>query len=90
MSWVCPECGGVCGVIDSRTTGQGQRRRRLCKGCGGRFTTIEMRVQEGQRTIDLLGRARQVRREERHAIMLELADFLKAQDVVEESEESRD
>lgn len=47
-------------------------------------------VQEGQRTIDLLGRARQVRREERHAIMLELVDFLKAQDVVEESEESRD
>ncbi len=38
----CPYCGFEDSkVIDSRAAGQGIRRRRLCLGCGRRFTTYE-------------------------------------------------
>ena len=43
---LCPECGsGKVGVRDSRPYEingiKVVRRRRLCHGCGGRFTTVE-------------------------------------------------
>ena len=37
----CPYCGNKSKVIDSRSTGEGIRRRRECKACGQRFTTYE-------------------------------------------------
>lgn len=39
----CPRCGDDTRVSDSRPTAQGFsiRRRRICKGCGSRFTTFE-------------------------------------------------
>ena len=37
----CPYCGNKSKVIDSRSTGEGIRRRRECKTCGQRFTTYE-------------------------------------------------
>jgi len=38
----CPYCGFVGSkVVDSRGVGQGIRRRRVCLGCGRRFTTYE-------------------------------------------------
>lgn len=38
----CPHCGdGDSRVIDTRTTGDGIRRRRECNVCGKRFTTYE-------------------------------------------------
>lgn len=41
----CPSCGGIDSkVIDSRSIGEGIRRRRQCLGCEARFTTYE-RVQ---------------------------------------------
>ncbi len=41
----CPYCGGLeSRVIDSRSLGEGVRRRRQCLPCGARFTTYE-RVQ---------------------------------------------
>jgi transcriptional repressor NrdR len=41
----CPYCGGSeSRVIDSRSTGEGIRRRRQCPACSARFTTYE-RVQ---------------------------------------------
>ena len=41
----CPYCGGLeSRVIDSRSSGEGIRRRRQCPACSARFTTYE-RVQ---------------------------------------------
>ena len=38
----CPRCGGIeSKVIDSRSIGDGVRRRRQCLGCKSRFTTHE-------------------------------------------------
>jgi transcriptional repressor NrdR len=37
----CPYCGKKTRVIDSRSAGEGIRRRRECKACGQRFTTYE-------------------------------------------------
>lgn len=38
----CPHCGeDRSRVIDTRTTGDGIRRRRACEDCGKRFTTYE-------------------------------------------------
>lgn len=38
----CPHCGeDRSRVIDTRTTGDGIRRRRACETCGKRFTTYE-------------------------------------------------
>jgi transcriptional repressor NrdR len=38
----CPHCGeDRSRVIDTRTTGDGIRRRRACEACGKRFTTYE-------------------------------------------------
>lgn len=38
----CPHCGeDRSRVIDTRTTGDGIRRRRACEACGQRFTTYE-------------------------------------------------
>ena len=38
----CPECdAGDSRVVDSRTAGDGIRRRRECSSCGQRFTTQE-------------------------------------------------
>lgn len=37
----CPYCGSKSKVVDSRSTGEGIRRRRECKACGQRFTTYE-------------------------------------------------
>jgi hypothetical protein len=41
----CIRCGcGDCRVIDARATPkqEGLRRRRMCRGCGLRFTTVEL------------------------------------------------
>lgn len=38
----CPYCGEEDSkVIDSRVTAEGKRRRRLCRNCSRRFTTVE-------------------------------------------------
>ena len=37
----CPYCGGDSSVVDSRTTADAVRRRRLCGSCKRRFTTYE-------------------------------------------------
>ena len=37
----CPYCGGKTKVVDSRSAGEGIRRRRECLVCGQRFTTYE-------------------------------------------------
>ncbi|GAB4567797.1 MAG: transcriptional regulator NrdR [Anaerolineae bacterium] len=38
----CPHCGGTdTRVLDTRTVGDGIRRRRECRACKGRFTTHE-------------------------------------------------
>jgi len=37
----CPYCGNRTKVIDSRSAGEGIRRRRECLACGQRFTTYE-------------------------------------------------
>ncbi len=39
----CPKCGGDTAVIDSRLTTYNRiRRRRKCKECGYRFSTLEV------------------------------------------------
>lgn len=37
----CPYCGSKSKVIDTRSSGEGVRRRRECLACGQRFTTYE-------------------------------------------------
>ncbi len=37
----CPFCGSKSKVVDTRSSGEGVRRRRECKDCGQRFTTYE-------------------------------------------------
>ena len=37
----CPYCGKKTKVVDTRSSGEGVRRRRECKACGQRFTTYE-------------------------------------------------
>lgn len=37
----CPYCGKKSMVVDTRSAGEGIRRRRECKSCGRRFTTYE-------------------------------------------------
>ena len=37
----CPYCGNKSRVVDTRSAGEGIRRRRECKSCGRRFTTYE-------------------------------------------------
>ena len=37
----CPYCGNKTKVVDSRSAGEGIRRRRECRTCGQRFTTYE-------------------------------------------------
>jgi transcriptional repressor NrdR len=38
----CPYCGGDSQVVDSRTSPDGVRRRRVCNECRRRFTTYEI------------------------------------------------
>ena len=38
----CPYCGGDSQVVDSRTSPEGVRRRRVCNECRRRFTTYEL------------------------------------------------
>lgn len=44
------ECGSGTEVTDSNLSADREtlRRRRKCKNCGARFTTLEVRVEEGQ------------------------------------------
>lgn len=37
----CPYCGSDSSVVDSRSVGEGVRRRRVCSQCRRRFTTYE-------------------------------------------------
>ena len=42
---ICPKCGGRAAVVDSRTYPTGEvRRRRKCRRCGFRFSTLEAEV----------------------------------------------
>ena len=55
----CPKCGNVDDkVIDSRSVRNGDviRRRRICSGCGYRFTTYEEVVKAALRVIKRDGR----------------------------------
>lgn len=42
---VCPKCGGETSVVDSRPYLDGVRRRRECKECEYRFSTLEYTVE---------------------------------------------
>lgn len=63
LSLVCPKCGGPTGVRDSRGNAEASaiRRRRLCFGCGFRFSTFELVVAPGltpEGLMNLVGTAR--------------------------------
>lgn len=61
---ICPKCQGPTQVMNSRGN-EGRtsiRRRRKCKKCGHRFSTVELIVAPGlnpQVASDLIGSARQ-------------------------------
>lgn len=38
----CPQCGGETHITNSRKSCDSVRRRRECRECGYRFTTIEI------------------------------------------------
>lgn len=47
----CPECHYRSRCVDSRPCEQGIRRRRMCRKCGKRFTTLEVVVGIENRAI---------------------------------------
>lgn len=50
----CPKCNAVeTSVVDSRSTGQTNRRRRQCAACGYRFTTREITDEELQDLLNI-------------------------------------
>ena len=53
---MCPKCGSVHSeVIDSRLSpNNSTRRRRWCKDCGIRFSTVEIIVEEHEATKEKL------------------------------------
>jgi hypothetical protein len=55
----CPKCGSKALVIDSRNSNPGKRRRRECKECGWRFSTIETVLPESKQSE--LGRIRKLK-----------------------------
>ena len=51
--FICTYCGSKeIQTIETRPTAYGVRRRRICSGCGMRFTTAETRVQHIAELID--------------------------------------
>jgi transcriptional regulator NrdR family protein len=62
----CSTCGDDTRVLETRTSGGGIRRRRVCLRleCGGKFTTMEVRVPEDYQHFDgriiVVARARAV------------------------------
>jgi len=62
----CPKCGNLEDkVIDSRSAGNGSviRRRRVCLGCGNRFTTYEEVVRATLRVTKRDGRREELNRQ---------------------------
>lgn len=53
----CPVCGGTAAVVRSRTDGETVTRRRECRECGFRFSTVES-------DADLYARSARLREEE--------------------------
>jgi len=49
----CPACGNSTRIIDSRKAARRVRRRRECKECGQRFTTLEMPQREAEALQEL-------------------------------------
>ena len=48
----CPHCeSDRTDIIDTRTSGEHERRRRRCKECGFRFTTYELTKTEYERFL---------------------------------------
>jgi transcriptional regulator NrdR family protein len=54
---ICSSCGSRTEVVDSRSSGQTIRRRRVCTGCQGRMTTYETTDKPGSRVE---GEAKQI------------------------------
>jgi transcriptional repressor NrdR len=52
----CPYCGGDSQVVDSRTSPEGVRRRRLCNECKRRFTTYERVAPPGIKVVKRSGK----------------------------------
>lgn len=49
----CGACGSInVGVVDSRPHDYGRLRRRLCRDCGARWSTLETRIGERATTDD--------------------------------------
>jgi transcriptional regulator NrdR family protein len=62
---VCDKCGGDSMTHDSRPVGNTMRRRRVCRACGFRWTTVEVRREALDQLADMakrLGGKRQWRR----------------------------
>jgi transcriptional repressor NrdR len=53
----CPYCGGDSQVVDSRTSSDGVRRRRLCATCKRRFTTYEQIAPPSIKVVKRSGKA---------------------------------
>lgn len=51
----CPKCGSPTAVLDTRDKGEWERRRQ-CKSCGHRFSTVEI-VRDDLRRIRLKANA---------------------------------
>jgi transcription elongation factor Elf1 len=72
----CPACGNPTRVVDSRKRARRVRRRRECKECGQRFTTLEMPLQEAEALQEL------------EAWWLKIVDAIRILDLLRKGEES--
>lgn len=61
----CPECRGfITGVYNSRPSSGCIRRRRLCCGCGNKFTTVEVNAEIDVVTLPWLSEIRALTKEQ--------------------------
>lgn len=69
---ICPHCGyDDSGVTDSRETIGGWRRMRVCKGCEGRFPTIEVLAEKHGQTGVLTVAGGSTAYKARHALLIQ-------------------
>lgn len=64
----CPTCGGR-GRVSSSTNGTGYRRRRWCKNCDRRWTTVEVLEDEARPARELESRLRSVQHQRQNELL---------------------
>lgn len=62
---LCPACRGPTRVLETRASGRGVRRERICTTCSTKATTIEVVTQSAEHTKAILRATPKPRRDEK-------------------------